>query len=80
MYDERHWIPAFAGMTVVIERDRNIPTVIPAQGVAGVSCSVLHARGTALACKSVRALQGGIHFHCGSAQLSSPDSSTKLSA
>ena len=35
-------------------------TVIPAKGVAGVSCSVLHARGTALACKPVRALQGGI--------------------
>jgi len=33
---------------------------LPAKGVAGVSCSVLHARGTALACKPVRALQGGI--------------------
>ena len=34
--------------------------VIPAYGVAGISCSMLHARKTALACKPVRALQGGI--------------------
>ena len=45
----------------------SITTVIPAKGVVGVSCSVLHARGTALACKSVRALQGGIHFFSGTA-------------
>jgi hypothetical protein len=37
----------------------NLKIVIPAQGVAGVSCSMLHARGTALACKPERALQGG---------------------
>jgi hypothetical protein len=34
--------------------------VIPAEGEARVSCSMLHARETALACKPVRALQGGI--------------------
>ena len=34
--------------------------VIPAHGVAGISCSMLHARETALACKPVRALQGEI--------------------
>jgi hypothetical protein len=38
--------------------------VIPAKGVAGVSCSTLHSRATALACKPVRALQGGIQRLC----------------
>ena len=36
-----------------------IPHSLPAKGEAGVSCSMLHARETALACKPVRALQGG---------------------
>ncbi len=31
------WIPAFAGMTVVKVEIVQITTVIPAQGVAGVS-------------------------------------------
>jgi hypothetical protein len=38
--------------------------VIPAQGEAGVSCSMLHACETVLACKPVRALQGGIQRLC----------------
>ena len=35
-------------------------TVIPAKGEAGVSDRMRSARATALACKPVRALQGGI--------------------
>ena len=34
------------------------------QGVGGGSCSMLHARGTALACKPVRALQGVAGVSC----------------
>jgi len=64
--------PERTAMTVVFEATVKIPpssqrkvygensTVIPAKGVAGVSCSMLHARETVLACKPVRALQGGI--------------------
>jgi hypothetical protein len=77
-HNERHWIPAYAGMTfeklltkkssspacddcrVGGSHATRIPHSLPAQGGAGVSCSLLHARATALACKPVRALQGGI--------------------
>jgi hypothetical protein len=42
------------------------PSVILAQGFAGVSDSMLSACKTVLACKPVRALQGGIQFVSGS--------------
>ncbi len=36
VHNESHWIPAFAGMTVVVEATVFIPAVIPAQ--AGIQC------------------------------------------